>query len=286
MSEQIAPTKEELLAAFRAGKLPRASQWQFLIERLFDTFQGNVDLINKHGEVVAFYESIIAIKTAMEEHLAVINTKHSDIDLDQQQVASDRQDVETRQADIVQRQTDINAAADAHLASLQSESDTQVARVQSEGNTFIATVTQEKNEAIAAKTTAVDARDDALLIASTMAGGIVEMGNWDASGGVLPAKPEQNSGFWKITGEGVLNGIDLGIGDSLVYSKTTDSFYKIDNTESVTSVQGKKGIVTLIPEDIGAEPALPDNRKRALHASTSEPAPEDWEPGDFWFIHE
>ena len=286
MSEQTPPTKEELLEAFKGGNLPKSSQWQFLIVRLFETFQGNVDLINKHGEVVAFYESIIAIKTAMEEQLAIINIKHSDIDLDQQQVASDRQDVETRQADIVQRQTDINVAADAHLASLQTESDTQVARVQSEGNTFIATVTQEKNEAIAAKTTAVDARDDALLIASTMAGGIVEMGNWDASGGVLPAKPEQNSGFWKITGAGVLSGIDLGIGDSLVYSKTTDSFYKIDNTESVTSVQGKKGIVTLIPEDIGAEPALPDNRKRALHASTSEPAPEDWEPGDFWFIHE
>ena len=209
MSEQTPPTKEELLEAFKGGNLPKSSQWQFLIVRLFETFQGNVDLINKHGEVVAFYESIIAIKTAMEEQLAIINIKHSDIDLDQQQVASDRQDVETRQADIVQRQTDINAAADAHLASLQTESDTQVARVQSEGNTFIATVTQEKNEAIAAKTTAVDARDDALLIASTMAGGIVEMGNWDASGGVLPAKPEQNSGFWKITGAGVLGGIDL-----------------------------------------------------------------------------
>ena len=286
MSEQTPPTKEELLEAFKGGNLPKSSQWQFLIVRLFETFQGNVDLINKHGEVVAFYESIIAIKTAMEEQLAIVNIKHNDIDLDQQQVASDRQDVETRQADIVQRQTDINTAAAAHLASLQTESDTQVARVQSEGNTFVATVTQEKDETIAAKTAAIEARDDALLIASTMAGGIVEMGNWDASGGALPTKPEQTSGFWKITGKGVLSGIDLGIGDSLVYSKTTDSFYKIDNTESVTSIQGKKGIVTLIPEDIGAEPALPDNRKRALHASTSEPAPEDWEPGDFWFIHE
>ena len=68
--------------------------------------------------------------------------------------------------------------------------------------------------------------------------------------------------------------------------KTTDSFYKIDNTESVTSVQGKKGIVTLIPEDIGAEPALPDNRKRAIHASTAEPAAGDWAPGDLWVIYE
>ena len=56
-----------------------------------------------------------------------------------------------------------------------------------------------------------------MLIASTMAGGIVEMGNWDASVGALPAKPSETSGFWKIIAGGTLDGIELGVGDSLVY---------------------------------------------------------------------
>ena len=58
MSDPTPPTKELLLAAFRAGHLPKASDWQFLIERLFDTYQDTADLINKHGEVVSYYQSL------------------------------------------------------------------------------------------------------------------------------------------------------------------------------------------------------------------------------------
>ncbi len=97
------------------------------------------------------------------------------------------------------------------------------------------------------------ARDEARQAAATVTGVITEAGNFDASSNRLPAKPGAST-FWKITSAGTLDGVDYGVGDSLVYSKNSDSFYKIDNTESVTSVNGKHGVVTLSALDVGALP--------------------------------
>lgn len=60
---------------------------------------------------------------------------------------------------------------------------------------------------------------------------------------------------WKVTASGTAGGIELGVGDSLIYTTHSSSYYKIDNTESVSSVNGHKGVVTLTPADINAEEA-------------------------------
>ncbi|MGL5484797.1 MAG: hypothetical protein ACRDC6_00700, partial [Shewanella sp.] len=80
------------------------------------------------------------------------------------------------------------------------------------------------------------------------------------STGVYP-QPVQVSGtarptFWKVTKGGTVGGVDYGVGDTLIYTVAgSGSYYKIDNTESVTSVQGDKGAVILTPEKIGADAA-------------------------------
>ena len=55
------------------------------------------------------------------------------------------------------------------------------------------------------------------------------------------------SSFWKVTVGGTAGGVPYGVGDTLVYSKTLTQFYKIDNTESVSSVNGQSGAVLVEP---------------------------------------
>ncbi len=104
--------------------------------------------------------------------------------------------------------------------------------------------------AIAARAAAETARDQAQQAAALATGGLVELGGINLSGGLYPTKPAQGA-FWKVTVGGTVSGISYGAGDTLVYSKSLDQFYKIDNTESVTSVNGKTGIVSLTAADIG-----------------------------------
>lgn len=108
-----------------------------------------------------------------------------------------------------------------------------------------------RNAAQTAKAGAEAARDTAIAAAATLTGNLVEYGSIDLSGGTYPAAPT-NAGFWKVTVGGTVGGVEYGVGDTLVYSKNLNEFYKIDNTESVTSVNGKTGAVALVPSDIGA----------------------------------
>lgn len=105
------------------------------------------------------------------------------------------------------------------------------------------------------------AKEDSLAIAATLTGGIIDKGAWDASTGVFPAKPTRPlpeggtalvSAFWKVTVAGTAGGISFLVGDDLRFSASTDSFYKVDNTDAVASVQGKTGAVTLSASEVGA----------------------------------
>lgn len=104
---------------------------------------------------------------------------------------------------------------------------------------------------------ATEAARRAEVAAATLTGALVELGYADLSGGSYPEPYTDLNGqvrscFWKVNVAGTVNGIDYGIGDTLVYSETLKDYYKIDNTESVTSVNGRKGAVTLTAADVGA----------------------------------
>lgn len=105
------------------------------------------------------------------------------------------------------------------------------------------------------------AKDAAEAAASTVTGGIIDKGAWDASTGVFPAKPTRPlpeggtalvSAFWKVTVAGTAGGISFLTGDDLRFSANTDEFYKVDNTDAVASVQGKTGAVILNASEVGA----------------------------------
>lgn len=105
------------------------------------------------------------------------------------------------------------------------------------------------------------AKNESQAIAAALTGGIVDKGAWNASTGVFPAKPTRPlpeggtalvSAFWKVTVAGTAGGISFLVGDDLRFSASTDSFYKVDNTDAVASVQGKTGAVTLSASEVGA----------------------------------
>ncbi|MBY6105026.1 tail fiber protein [Ferrimonas balearica] len=156
-------------------------------------------------------------------------------------------------ADRVSAQTYMNAARDAR-----DEAATSASNALASKN---AAATSASNASASADDARVS-KDAAEAAAAMATGAMVEMGGYNASSGAFPSKPEApsapgtyRSGFWKITGAGTLGGVAYGVGDSLVYSKELNGWYKIDNTESVTSVNGHQGVVSLDHADVGAAPA-------------------------------
>jgi len=101
--------------------------------------------------------------------------------------------------------------------------------------------------ATSAAGSATDAYASALT-AQTYATGVLRyMGAFDASTGSFPANPTKGD-FWKISVAGTVGGVDLAVGDQIIYNGT--GWDKIDNTESVTSVAGRVGAVVISKDDI------------------------------------
>lgn len=114
----------------------------------------------------------------------------------------------------------------------------------------------------AAASSAADAAASAQAAREAMyvsTGALIEAGDIDMSSGTYPTPLTDAVGkdlacFWKVTTAGIssLDGVDYEVGDTLVYSSASKKFYKIDNTESVQSVNGMKGAVRLTAADVGA----------------------------------
>lgn len=72
-------------------------------------------------------------------------------------------------------------------------------------------------------------------------------GVWDASGGVYPTLPT-NGDMYKVSVAGTISGTVYAVGDTMIYNGT--DWDKIDSEETVSSVAGKVGAVTLTVADL------------------------------------
>lgn len=131
------------------------------------------------------------------------------------------------------------------------------------------------SSALASKNAAEAAKVAAENAAATLTGAMVEAGAVDMSSGNYPAPLKDSNNnflatFWKVTVAGVasVDSVYYGVGDSVVYSNTLNAYYKIDNTESVTSVNGKQGVVNLNASEVGALPATGGNLTGPLGLKT------------------
>ncbi|GAL22928.1 phage tail fiber protein [Vibrio maritimus] len=98
--------------------------------------------------------------------------------------------------------------------------------------------------------------------AVTASNGVVDRGPWDASSGEFPVNvtdPFETTDWYRISAAGLMSNpsnpsqedIDVAVGDNLYWDKAADVWYKIDNTEQVTSVNGMRGAVVLAKSHVG-----------------------------------
>ncbi|MGY3876485.1 prophage tail fiber N-terminal domain-containing protein [Aeromonas enteropelogenes] len=85
---------------------------------------------------------------------------------------------------------------------------------------------------------------------------LVWLGGWNAAAGAPPA-PLANQGipFYRISHDGVIGAVSYLAGDYLHWDPATASWFKIDGTDAVVSVNGMNGAVVLGAVDVGARPA-------------------------------
>lgn len=176
-------------------------------------------------------------------------------------VTTEKANIATQQAGIAEQQavnaleSAKNAEVSAHLAQVSADVATEKSDVSIEKSISVALGL---SQTLIAKEAAIEAARRAELAAASLSGAMLEQGGIDLSNGVTPEPLVDINGakracFWKVTVAGTVNGIEYGVDDSLVYSASMDTYYKIDNTESVTSINGQRGVVVLSKNDVGLE---------------------------------
>lgn len=200
--------------------------------------------ISARDSIVTDANDVRRLATQIADQAADVSSKHGDVTDKSWQVADQAADVSSKHGDVVslaeQVSSDASATQSAKNAAVSASSNAQSSATSAAGDAA-------KAEAAAVK---------AEQAAQTVVGALIDAGPYNASTGVLPTPVMSGatklSSVWKVTGNGTAGGIDLGVGDSLVYTARDNSYYKIDNTESVTKVNNKTGAVTLTAADVAA----------------------------------
>ena len=92
---------------------------------------------------------------------------------------------------------------------------------------------------------------DTQYLPSTFVGAVVYKGTWNAGTNIpaLPSPAPANQGFYYVVSDpGTYSGITYGVGDWVISNGT--AWEKVDNSQSVTSVNGQQGVVVLTTSDI------------------------------------
>jgi len=92
---------------------------------------------------------------------------------------------------------------------------------------------------------------DTQYLPSTFVGAVVYQGTWNAGTNTpaLPSPAPANQGFYYVVSDpGTYSGITYGIGDWVISNGT--AWEKVDNSQSVTSVNGQQGVVVLTTSDV------------------------------------
>lgn len=85
---------------------------------------------------------------------------------------------------------------------------------------------------------------------------LVWAGPWNASaGGPIAPAPNQGIPFYRISHSGVIASESYVVGDYLHWDPASRSWFKIDGTDAVISINGMTGAVVLSAADVGARPA-------------------------------
>lgn len=89
--------------------------------------------------------------------------------------------------------------------------------------------------------------------AQTQLGQLIWRGGWSAQSGQTPPTPTGSTqDFYRITQAGTILGISYDVGDYIHWDTINSIWFKMDGTDSVTSVNGDTGQVNLTQQKVGA----------------------------------
>ncbi|MGL5486686.1 MAG: prophage tail fiber N-terminal domain-containing protein [Shewanella sp.] len=122
------------------------------------------------------------------------------------------------------------------------------------------TASQKAKDAAASEAAAEEAAERAEAAALVNTGAVLDGGTCDLSGGAYPTpimiSGEPHSTVWYVAIAGTVDTEIFEEGDQLRYTTAEGGkYFKVDAKDSVYSVNGEKGPVTVTPEKIGAEKA-------------------------------
>lgn len=269
ITDSIRDFTAEIEAAREAADRSKASADEAKISednaKISETNAKTSETNSKTSETNAKDSENVAVAAKDQAVLSETNAKNSENEAKASELAAKASEIAAGDSETAAKNSEIAAKASEVAAKVSENaakvsennaktSETNAGESASTASTDSQTATAAKDAALLAQTRAEKARDDAIAAAGTVTGNLLDMGSWDASSNVYPTKPAV-SAFWKVVGNGsgTDNGvtIEYGIGDTLVWSKPIEEFYKIDNTESVSSVNGHTGVVVLNKADVG-----------------------------------
>ncbi len=88
--------------------------------------------------------------------------------------------------------------------------------------------------------------------AQTASGQLVWRGGWSAQAGSAPPTPSgATQDFYRITQAGTILSVQYEVGDYIHWDNLNSIWFKMDGTDSVTSVNGRTGAVVVTKTDVG-----------------------------------
>lgn len=227
----------------------------------------------KAGEVAAH-------ATQVANHASDVSSKATDIANHASDVTAKAGQVSTNAQTVATKTAEVSADADQVAIDKQAASDSAT-----QASSSAASANQAKTEALDAKNVTVSAKNEvqqwiyhtvdsefapgkysalhyhtkvAALAAqvaqqaSAITGGIAMAGQWDASAGAPPA-PENGSVMYRVSVAGSIGLDSYEPGDNIVYDPNNEVWFKQDNTERFTSINGQtSGSVSITFSSIGA----------------------------------
>jgi hypothetical protein len=142
-------------------------------------------------------------------------------------------------------------AAEGHATTATNQAQlatTKAGEASASANAAAGSASDAAGSATSASDSAAEAHSWALTAETLVTGLLRYRGAYDASSGMFPANPVKGD-FWKIQVAGTVSGVDLAVGDQIIFADP--GWDKIDNTETVTAVAGRVGSVVLEVSDIG-----------------------------------
>jgi len=247
-------------------ELPSFPQLQANVTALTDTLTGavaqaqdinsaSVQLLNETSAGVgtvqaSLVEAQAAAAAAQDAHTAAAASAHDA--LSRRNAAAQHATSAGQSATTAGEQADIASGAMEIAADAADIAVTERAAAQTAATTAAQHATRARDWANRAVNVVVadgqySARHWAQQAQNAASGAMSYQGTWSAASGQFPASPVKGH-LYTVATAGTAGGISFAVGDQVIYNGS--AWEKIENVQSVTSVAGKTGTVTLAAGDI------------------------------------